>query len=67
MAEQADERVRAAFNALPEEYRSVLGLALEGHGYAEVADRLGVAPATVRRWGLQAVQTLTRARRTVAG
>ena len=56
------ERVRAAFDGLPQTHQQVLRLARSGHSYAEIAEQLGVAPAMVSRWALHAVLSLGRAR-----
>jgi len=56
-----DDRILAAIDALPEEFREVVVLSdIEGFGYAHIADTLGVPVGTVK-------SRLSRARRQLQG
>ena len=63
MTLDAQRAVRDTFLSLPETHRSVLQLARNGHSYADIAQRLDVAPSLVRAWALHAMLALTSARR----
>jgi RNA polymerase sigma-70 factor (ECF subfamily) len=45
--EQRAERLRRAVHALPVAYRQVITLTLEGMGYGEIADVLGISESNV--------------------
>lgn len=59
---QGVQRLEAALECLPAQQRvALLALHVEGLGYREVAERMGVPVATIGTWVLRARQTLSEA------